>query len=110
VPHLTELADDLPPAEAPAVSGGFAISDVVPLATLEQRYLAWARARPGFDAARWQPPGGESAYLVSEIAGPGSRLRRLCAGRSAKARAMRAGMALVVAGVRAYFCNCGFSV
>jgi len=51
VPHLTELADDLPPAEAPAVSGGFAISDVVPLATLEQRYLAWARARPGLDAA-----------------------------------------------------------
>ncbi len=51
VPHLTELADDLPPAEAPAVSGGFAISDVVPLATLEQRYLAWVRARPGLDAA-----------------------------------------------------------
>jgi DNA-binding NtrC family response regulator len=34
-----------------AVSGGFAISDVVPLATLEQRYLAWARARPRLDAA-----------------------------------------------------------
>jgi transcriptional regulator with PAS, ATPase and Fis domain len=50
VPHLTELADDLPPAEAAVASGSFSLSEVVPLATLEQRYLAWARARPGFDA------------------------------------------------------------
>ena len=50
VPHLTELADDLPPAEVAVASGSFSLSEVVPLATLEQRYLAWARARPGLDA------------------------------------------------------------
>lgn len=50
VQHLTELGDDLPPEAGPAV-GSFAVSEVVPLAALESRYLAWARARPGMDAA-----------------------------------------------------------
>src|SRR5574343_1735645 len=49
VQHLTELGDDLPPEAGPAV-GSFAVSEVVPLAALESRYLVWARARPGMDA------------------------------------------------------------
>ncbi len=50
MPHLTELADDLPPEAGPA-AGSFVVSEVVPLDALERRYLAWARARPGLDAA-----------------------------------------------------------
>ena len=50
VSHLTELADDLPPLALP-VTGAFAVSEVVPLDALEQRYLAWAKARQGFDTA-----------------------------------------------------------
>ncbi len=51
LPHLIDLADDLPPEAGPA-AGSFALNEVVSLATLERRYLAWARARPGLDAAR----------------------------------------------------------
>ncbi len=50
VQHLTDLADDLPPEAGPA-AGSFVVSEVVPLDALERRYLAWARARPGLDAA-----------------------------------------------------------
>ncbi|HLO61516.1 MAG TPA: sigma 54-interacting transcriptional regulator, partial [Azonexus sp.] len=50
LPHLTELADDLPPLVQPT-SGVFAVGDVMALDALEQRYLAWAKARPGFDTA-----------------------------------------------------------
>lgn len=50
LPHLVDLADDLPPEAGPA-AGSFVLSEVLSLATLERRYLAWARARPGLDAA-----------------------------------------------------------
>lgn len=50
VQHLTDLADDLPPEAGPA-AGSFVVSEVVSLDALERRYLAWARARPGLDAA-----------------------------------------------------------
>lgn len=50
VPHLTELADDLPPAR-PMTDAAFQVTEVVDLATLEDRYLAWARRRPGSDPA-----------------------------------------------------------
>lgn len=50
VSHLTELADDLPPV-AQQANGAFTVGEMVTLAALEQRYLAWAKARPGFDTA-----------------------------------------------------------
>jgi transcriptional regulator with PAS, ATPase and Fis domain len=46
-PHLTELAEDLPPALPSAVAGAFQLNEVVDLATLERRYLEWAKNRPG---------------------------------------------------------------
>jgi len=46
--HLTEMAEDIPPAQ-PNASGAFQLAEVVDLATLEQRYLDWAKARPGND-------------------------------------------------------------
>jgi len=42
VQHLTEIGDDLPPA-LPTVGNSFQVTEVIDLATLEQRYLAWAR-------------------------------------------------------------------
>ena len=44
--HLTALSDDLPEAAHDA-DDAFRESAVVDLDTLEQRYLAWARSRPG---------------------------------------------------------------
>ena len=46
--HLTEMADDIPP-DLPTADGSFQLNEVVDLATLERRYLAWAKARPGSD-------------------------------------------------------------
>lgn len=48
VPHLMELADDVPPA-MPVSDDAFRQAEVVDLASLEQRYLAWAKAQPGMD-------------------------------------------------------------
>ncbi|MCG2578789.1 sigma 54-interacting transcriptional regulator [Dechloromonas sp. XY25] len=49
-PHLTELADDLPPLARPAADA-FSVGEVVALDDLERSYLAWAKARPGLDMA-----------------------------------------------------------
>ncbi|MFY9723456.1 MAG: AAA family ATPase, partial [Azonexus sp.] len=46
--HLTEMAEDIPPG-LPDFRGAFQVTDVVDLATLEQGYLDWAKARPGND-------------------------------------------------------------
>ena len=46
--HLTEMADDIPPAQ-PDTGGAFQLAEVVDLATLEKRYLDWARSQPGSD-------------------------------------------------------------
>ena len=40
--HLTELADDLPPAMPPG-DDAFRLGELVPLPELERRYLAWAK-------------------------------------------------------------------
>jgi DNA-binding NtrC family response regulator len=50
--HLTELADDLPPANVSPATGAFAVSEVLPLEVLERQYLAWARSRPGLGTAK----------------------------------------------------------
>jgi transcriptional regulator with PAS, ATPase and Fis domain len=47
-PHLTEMAEDIPPG-LPDLRGTFQVTDVVDLETLEKRYLEWAKARPGSD-------------------------------------------------------------
>ena len=44
--HLTALSDDLP-AAIQVVDDAFREPAVVDLDTLERRYLAWARGRPG---------------------------------------------------------------
>jgi two-component system, NtrC family, response regulator HydG len=46
--HLTEMADDIPPAQ-PDAGGAFQLAEVVNLATLEKRYLDWAKGQPGHD-------------------------------------------------------------
>ena len=46
--HLTEMADDIRPAQ-PDASGAFQLAEVVDLGTLEKRYLDWAKGRPGND-------------------------------------------------------------
>jgi transcriptional regulator with PAS, ATPase and Fis domain len=48
VQHLMELADDVPPA-MPMSDDAFREGEVVDLASLEQRYLAWAKTQPGMD-------------------------------------------------------------
>lgn len=50
LPHLAEMADELPPALAPA-GDAFQLSEVVDLGSLERRYLEWAKSRPGSDPA-----------------------------------------------------------
>jgi two-component system response regulator HydG len=51
LPQLLDMADDLP---APRVvdDGAFRVGEIVDLATLESRYLAWAGTRAGGDQAR----------------------------------------------------------
>ncbi|UCV09041.1 sigma-54 interaction domain-containing protein [Dechloromonas denitrificans] len=50
LPHLADMADDLPPA--PAKSGdAFQLSGIVDLVSLERLYIDWAKARPGSDPA-----------------------------------------------------------
>ena len=46
--HLTEMAEDIPPA-LPDASGAFQLAEVVDLETLEKRYLDWAKGQPGND-------------------------------------------------------------
>ena len=46
LPHLTEMADDLPLAPQSA-EGAFQLQAIVDLETLEKSYLGWARARSG---------------------------------------------------------------
>ncbi len=46
LPHLTEMADDLPLAPQNA-EGAFQLQAIVDLETLEKSYLGWARARSG---------------------------------------------------------------
>ncbi len=46
--NLTEMADDIPAIE-PNATGCFQLAEVVDLATLETRYLEWAKSRPGSD-------------------------------------------------------------
>ncbi|UCV12319.1 sigma 54-interacting transcriptional regulator [Dechloromonas denitrificans] len=48
LPHLSEMDDDVP-AVLPASGDVFQLEQVVALADLERRYLAWAKARPGFE-------------------------------------------------------------
>ena len=48
LPHLTEMAEDLP-AILPNVSGTFQLAEVLDLESVEQRYLAWAVDRLGGD-------------------------------------------------------------
>ena len=55
--HLTAMADDLPLA-LPAAGGAFQLNDVLDLATVERRYLAWARGRPS---------GGDLALLATRL-------------------------------------------
>ncbi|HSG23988.1 MAG TPA: sigma 54-interacting transcriptional regulator [Azonexus sp.] len=50
LPSLTEMADDLPTQQTGA-AGNFELAEVVDLATLEKRYLDWAKSRPGCDLA-----------------------------------------------------------
>ncbi len=51
LPHLTEMAEDLPALPRMADSG-FSVSSVVSLEVLEQGYLAWAKSQSGGDIAR----------------------------------------------------------
>lgn len=46
--NLTEMADDMPAIEANA-AGHFQVAEVIDLATLETRYLEWAKSRLGGD-------------------------------------------------------------
>lgn len=48
--HLTELADDQP-TQAVLAEGDFVVDEVIPLAELEHRYLAWLKSRPEQDIA-----------------------------------------------------------
>lgn len=48
LPHLTEMAEDLP-AILPNASGAFQLAEVLDLESVEQRYLAWAVDRLGGD-------------------------------------------------------------
>ncbi|WP_153132502.1 sigma-54 interaction domain-containing protein [Dechloromonas hortensis] len=48
LPHLTEMAEDLP-AILPNGSGAFQLAEVLDLESVEQRYLAWAVDRLGGD-------------------------------------------------------------
>ncbi len=48
LPHLTEMAEDLP-AVLPNASGAFQLAEVLDLESVEQRYLAWAVDRLGGD-------------------------------------------------------------
>jgi len=50
LPHLTDMADDLP-AALPGHSSSFQVDEVMDLESLERRYLAWAQSRPGNDPA-----------------------------------------------------------
>src|SRR5574343_340382 len=51
LPHLLDMGADLPPARADD-DGAFRLADIVDLATLESRYLAWAGSRAGGDQNR----------------------------------------------------------
>ncbi len=46
VPHLVDMADDIP-AALPSADDAFRLAEVVDLNSLERRYLEWARTRPG---------------------------------------------------------------
>ncbi len=48
LPHLLDMADDLPPLRL-AEDGAFRLGEVVDLSTLEVRYLAWASQRSDGD-------------------------------------------------------------
>ena len=50
LPNLQEMADDLPPV-IERVSNGFQVGEVIDLASLETRYLDWAKSRFGKDLA-----------------------------------------------------------
>jgi len=50
LPHLEDMAEELPPVH-PDDGNAFRLSEVVDLASLERRYLDWARNRPGSEAA-----------------------------------------------------------
>jgi transcriptional regulator with PAS, ATPase and Fis domain len=51
LPHLLDMADDVPAARA-VDDGAFRLGEIVDLGTLESRYLAWAGERAGGDPAR----------------------------------------------------------
>ena len=51
LPHLLDMADDVPAARA-VDDGAFRLGEIVDLQTLESRYLAWAGERSGGDPAR----------------------------------------------------------
>ena len=51
LPHLLDMADDLPPPRL-AEDGAFRLGEVVDLSTLEVRYLAWASQRSDGDHAQ----------------------------------------------------------
>ena len=51
LPHLLDMADDIPPARV-IEDGAFRVGDIVDLETLEARYLTWASQRAGGDHAR----------------------------------------------------------
>jgi transcriptional regulator with PAS, ATPase and Fis domain len=48
LPHLTDMADDLP-AALPGRGDVFVIDELIDLESLERRYLTWAQSRPGND-------------------------------------------------------------
>jgi len=48
--HLTAMADDIPPA-SPNRPDAFRIAEVLDLASVERRYIDWAKSRPGGDPA-----------------------------------------------------------
>lgn len=50
--HLTELADDLPPANESINDGAFLVKEVLDLESLEFNYLAWARQQMAGDLHR----------------------------------------------------------
>ena len=50
LPHLTEMADDIPPV-SPNRPDAFRIAEVLDLASVERRYIDWAKSRPGGDPA-----------------------------------------------------------
>ncbi len=51
LPHLLDMDEDIPPPRE-TVDGAFRIAEIVDLATLERRYLAWATARGDGDHGR----------------------------------------------------------